>query len=114
MDDRFIKKLLANMKCGICGRHYEPGHINILGHKEDLWFLSVFCPACTSQALVAAVIKEGKVAEVVTDLTEKELSKLSDGSTIEADDVLDLHNFLKGFEGDFSSLFSENEGGSLE
>jgi hypothetical protein len=66
------------------------------------------------QALVAAVIKEGKVAEVVTDLTEKELSKLSDGSTIEADDVLDLHNFLKGFEGDFSSLFSENEGGSLE
>ena len=115
MDEKFIKKLLSNMKCGICGRPYQPSHISILGHREDLWFLSVFCAACTSQALVAAVIKEGNVTEVVTDLTEAELAKFSADSSVEADDVLDIHNFLKDFEGDFSDLFSsEDKTGSFE
>ena len=114
MDEKFIKKLLSNMKCGVCGRHYQPSQINILGHREDLWFLSVFCTACTSQALVAAVIKEGKLTEVVTDLTEAELARFSADSSIEADDVLDMHNFLKDFEGDFSALFSRGKKGSFE
>ena len=114
MDEKFIKKLLSNMKCGVCGRHYQPSQINILGHREDLWFLSVFCTACTSQALVAAVIKEGKLTEVVTDLTEAELARFSADSSIEADDVLDMHKFLKDFEGDFSALFSKDKKGSFE
>ena len=113
MDEKFIKKLLANMKCGVCGRHYEPSHISILGHKENLWFLSAFCAACTSQVLVAAVIKEGNVVEVVTDLTEAELARFS-ADSVEADDVLDMHSFLKDFEGDFSTLFSEDKKESFE
>lgn len=105
MDEKFIKKLLSNMKCGVCGQHYEPANINVLGHREDLWFLSVYCPSCKSQGLVAAVIKEGKVPEVVTELTEAEKGKFS--SPIGSDDVIDMHILLKDFSGDFSSLFPE-------
>ena len=108
MDDGFIKRLLSNMKCGVCGWHYEPSHIKILERREDLWFLSVFCPFCNSQALVAAIIKEGKMSEVVTDLTEADYSKLCASSSVEIDDVLDMHNFLKYFEGDFSALFAKD------
>jgi len=105
MDERFIRKLLSNMKCGVCGQHYEPTNISVLGHREGLWFLSVYCPSCKSQGLVAAVIKEGKVPEVVTELTEAEKSKFS--IPIGSDDIIDMHTFLKDFSGDFSSLFSE-------
>jgi len=103
MDERFIKKLLSNMKCGVCGQHYEPANIKVLEHREDLWFLSVYCPGCKSQGLVAAVIREGKAPEIVTELTEVEKSKLA--TPIESDDVIDMHTFLKDFSGDFSSLF---------
>jgi len=105
MDERFIKKLLSNMKCGVCGQHYEPANIKVLEHREDLWFLSVYCPGCKSQGLVAAVIREGKAPEIVTELTEVEKNKLS--TPIDSDDVIDMHTFLKDFGGDFSSLFSK-------
>ena len=78
MDEKFLKKLLATMKCGMCGNQYQSGNVNILGHKEDLWFLSVFCPSCKTQGLVAAVVKEGKVTEVLTELTPEEQKNHSD------------------------------------
>lgn len=106
MEDKFIKKILATMKCAMCGHHYSAGNINILGHKEDLWFLSVFCPSCKSQGLVAAVVKEGsRSPEVVTELTPEELKRLS--TPLTSDDVIDMHAFLRDFDGDFSSLFGK-------
>lgn len=107
MEEGLIKKLIASMKCGVCGQEYEAGNINILGHYEDLWFLSALCPACHSRCLVAAVIKEGKVPEVTTDLAEAELDYFKNADSLAADEVLDMHNFLKDFDGDFARLFSQ-------
>jgi hypothetical protein len=105
MDEKFVRKLLSNMKCGICGCQYDSGNIKILGHREDLWFLSVFCPSCKSQGLVAAVVKAEGRCEILTELTEEERRKLS--IPVNSDDVIDIHAFLKDFSGDFSSLFTE-------
>jgi len=105
MDEKFLKKLLATMKCGMCGNPYQSGNVNILGHKEDLWFLSVFCPSCKSQGLVAAVVKEGKVTEVITELTPEEQKRLSMATPLSSDDLMDMHSFLTDFNGDFGSLF---------
>ncbi len=107
MDEEFIKKLLSNMKCEVCGQHYEPTHVRVLGHQENLWFLTVFCPGCQSQGLVAAVIKEGKAVELVAELSEAGHTKFSTYPPIGTDDVLDMHTFLGKFSGDFSSLFPE-------
>ena len=107
MDEKFIKKLLANMKCGICGQRYEPPNVNVLGHRDDLWFLSIYCPSCKTQGLVAAVLKEGKLPDKVTELTEAEYTKFSGGPPVDSDDLLDMHTFLEEFGGDFSSIFPE-------
>ena len=93
------------MKCGICGQHFEIDNIKVLGYKDDVWFLNVFCPACHTQALVVATIKEGRPPEIVTDLTKAELAKFAQASPVSADDVLNLHGFLDNFEGDFVKLF---------
>jgi len=106
MEEGLIKRAMASMKCSACGWRYVPDNISILGHEEDLWFLRVFCSACRTQYLVAAVIREGKAPEVITDLTEAELDKFRNAGRLTADEVLDMHNFLKAFDGDFSRLFS--------
>ena len=106
MDDKFIRKLLANMKCGVCGHNYESANVNVIGHREDLWFVTVFCPSCKSKGLVAAIVTEDKQLEVITELTESERTKFSDAPQVDSDDVLDMHSFLNKFGGDFSSLFS--------
>ena len=108
MEEGLIKRLLASIKCGVCGQGYEVDNIDVLGHHEDLWFLSALCPACHARCLVAAVIREGRVPEVTTDLTKAELDRFRNMSGVTTDDVLDMHNFLKGFDGDLSRLFSQD------
>ena len=105
MKERLIKRLVTSIKCESCGQHYEIYNIDVLGHNEDMWFLSVLCSSCHTQSLMAAIVKEEKVPEVVTDLTEAELNKFIDVDVVGADDVLYMHNFLKTFDGDFSRLF---------
>ena len=106
MDEKFIRRMMSTMKCSVCGERYESGNISVLGHRDDVWFLSVFCPSCHSQGLVAAVIKDGKAPQVVTDLMQGEKAKFGAGNGVEADDILDMHDFLKGFDGNFSKLFT--------
>ena len=97
---------MASTKCGGCGQYYEADDIDVLGQHEDLWFLRAICSACHTQRLVVAVIKEDKVSEVITDLTEAELDRFKNAGVLTADDILDMHSFLKGFGGDFYKLFS--------
>jgi len=107
MEEKLIKRFMTSIKCSVCQQRYEIDNVKVLGHQEDLWFLSVFCPTCQTQCLVAAVIKEGKAPKAITDLTETELDKFKKMDKLTADEVLDMHSFLKGFDGDFSRLFSQ-------
>jgi len=107
LEENLIKKLMASMKCNVCGQHYEADNIEVLGHEENLWFLRILCVACHTQYLAAAVIKEDSVPELITDLTEAELDKFSNMGRLTADELLDMHNFLKDFDGDFSRFFNQ-------
>ena len=107
MEEGLLKKLMATIKCTVCGQHYEVENIDVLGHHEDLWFLSVLCPDCHARCLVAAVIKEARMPEVTLDLTKAEQDRFRNVGRVTSDDVLDMRNFLKGFDGDFSRLFGQ-------
>jgi len=106
VEESLVKKLVASVKCSVCGQRYEADNIDVLGHEEDLWFLRVSCPACNTHCLVAAIIREDRVPEVITDLTEAELDRFRNMDWLTPDDVLDMHDFLTDFDGDFSRLFS--------
>jgi len=107
VEENLIKRLMTSIKCGVCGQRYGVDNIDVIGHREDLWFLRVVCLSCHTQALVAAVVKEDRLPEVITDLTEAELDRFRDVGVLTADDVLDMHNFLKDFDGGFFRLFSQ-------
>ena len=107
IEENFIKKLMASIKCSVCEQHYEADNISVLAHQEELWFLRASCSVCHTQCLVAAIITKEGVPELVTDLTEAELERFRNVSVPTTDDVLEMHNFLKGFDGNFSRLFHQ-------
>jgi len=107
MEEGTIKELMTSAKCSGCKQHYEVDNIDVLGHHEDLWFVSVFCPSCRIQYVVAAVVDGEEVSEAVTDLSSEELERFQDAGRLTADEVLDMHNFLQEFDGDFSRFFGE-------
>lgn len=106
MRDSFLKKLFSKVDCGVCGQRYDVSNIKILDHEDGVWFLSVFCSSCGTQGLIAAVVREGNITEVITDLTESEYKHFEKKETVAMADVLDMCEFLKDFGGDFSGLFS--------
>ena len=111
MNKHSIRKLISTIKCSVCGQHYGSKNTKVLGHRDNMWFLHVSCPACLSQALVAATANDDKPPQGATELTAAELTKLVKASPIGADDILDLHAFLQEFNGDFVGLFSPKQHG---
>lgn len=107
MREAFLKRVFSMIKCSVCDQRYEAANIKILGHEDELWFLSAFCSSCRTQCLIAAVVKEGDTAEVIIELTEAEYAKFAQSGAVGVDDVLDMHNFLKEFNGNFADLFSK-------
>jgi len=108
VEEKLVKKLVASVKCSVCGQRYKASNIDVLGHEEDLWFLRISCPVCNTQYLVAAIIEEDRMPELVTDLTEAELDRFRNMDKLTPDDVLDMYNFLQDFDGDFARLFSQS------
>ncbi len=105
MKENVIKRLMTSIKCDACGQHYEMYDVDIIGHREDMWFLKVRCSVCQTQNLVAAVIREGKMPE--TSLSGGERTDGYHSEALTADDVLSMRLFLADFDGNFSQLFNQ-------
>jgi hypothetical protein len=105
MEERIVKKLMTSVKYPGCGQNYQMRNVKILGNHQDLWFLQVSCSSCHNGYLITAVINQDKNPEIVSDLTDAEFTKFQYSRPPNANDVLDMHSFLKDFNGDFSGLF---------
>lgn len=105
MRDRFLRRLFSFLKCSQCGRRYLPANVRVLGRQDERWFLSFYCRSCRTQALVAAVVKVRR-AEEAAGPAMSENAKFASSPPVGTDDLLDIRNFLRGFDGDFSRLFS--------
>jgi hypothetical protein len=105
-DENLIKEMVVASigKCVSCGTTYGVDGITVLGHQGDLWFLMVACKSCTSHALVAALIKEGK-AQTLQGAEQSQITVSQ--QPVSGDDVLDIHEFLEKFDGDFVRLFDQ-------
>jgi len=105
---RFIKYLIANIKCAICEEYYEQEDVRVVSHQEGLWVMTVTCENCHTQGLIFAMVKEGEVPEIISELTPSEWAIFEKMPQISTDDVLDIHELLRDFEGDLSDLLRKD------
>lgn len=93
-------------QCSNCQHQYSLDDARVIERQGELWVLSVRCSHCEAQAYVAAVV-DGDGAEVdeVTGSVDDNFEIVTD-SPVTVDDVLDLHQFLETFDGDFAALFN--------
>ncbi len=108
MRDAFLKRLFAKVNCGICGQKYDTANIKVLDQEDGLWVLSVYCGSCGTQGLIAAVVQEGNITDIITDVTEAEHDRAGTTEAVDVNDVTAMRDFLEGFDGDFGRLFSED------
>lgn len=123
-----IKRIVLNRmnRCSVCHRDFEPDDISVISRKPDMWMMLVECTDCHARNYVAAVLKDGDADEArlalrelheqatgrsedeqpIAELAEVAGSDAPTGDPISALDVLEMHEFLQGFDGDFLAHFA--------
>ncbi|MBI4127377.1 hypothetical protein HY463_01585 [Candidatus Peregrinibacteria bacterium] len=96
-----IKKKIA---CLECKTKYSDEDIEMIGSLGDeLTFFYAVCPNCDMEAVINVNIE---TAEMLTPRLER-LGSAPRGGKIESNEILDMHNFLKDFNGNFIEAFKE-------
>lgn len=115
-------------RCSVCHREFGADDLKVIRRERGFWVVAVTCSDCHNRNLVAAVLNDGDTAEARSALRELSRSagygisfedepaiapeQIEDigapaGETINAADVLEMHEFLEAFDGDFKRLFRE-------
>lgn len=116
-----IKEIILQRmnRCVVCHREFSTEDIHVLSRKSDIWTMLVECDDCHARNFVAAVLNDGDPQEAqlaLRRLSEDAVGEITDepgylpegpttGERISAGDVVDIHQFLNEFDGDFISLF---------
>jgi len=93
-----FKSLKFLSDCPVCHRKQFPADIKLLEELDDSHLLHVRCKLCESSLVVMVTMGEQgmNLVGILTDLNGEEVTKLAQtGETIEADNVLKLHELLK-------------------
>ncbi len=119
--EKQIKRIVLDRmeRCSVCHRGFEPDDVHVLSRKSDMWMLMVSCGECQARNFVAAVIGDGDAEEAqlaLRRLGEEHVRTRTGiepedegvpGDPVSVDDVIEIHQFLQGFDGDFRALFRD-------
>ena len=110
-------------RCSVCHRNFSQDDVHILNRQPDMWTMMVECTDCHSRNFVAALMNDGDPGEArlalreLSDTVAQELhpaepaidpaDTLPPGAPVTPGDVLDMHEFLDAFDGDFKQLFQQ-------
>jgi hypothetical protein len=108
-----IKQLIANVRCAACQHYYDMEDIQVVGRQGDLWLLKVICGHCHSRGWALALIKEMERPLETAEFLPDESAHFSRLPAIDAEEVLDFHEFLRDFDGDVYDLLEALSGEGL-
>lgn len=120
-----IKRIVLKRmeRCIVCHHTFEPTDITVISREKDLWTMLVECTDCLARNFVAAVLNDGDpedaqlalrrlseqvaASRTIERQSEPQLEQASqhDAGPVTAGDVVEMHEFLKTFDGDFTALF---------
>ncbi len=103
------------LKCPICGHKYNLDKTKIIDSEQDeayneAWILiHSDCSKCKSSVMFNIEIRGPEVSSVgmVTDLTAIDSQKFSRLGPLSANEIISIHQELKGFKGDFITSFTK-------
>lgn len=94
-----LDPLPEGLRCGVCDEPVPVARIRLLARRDDLAFLEIDCAACSSATL--GFVLDGRLDEA--------MPAAADRPPIDADDVLDMHQLLAGWQGDLAGLLDGPE-----
>lgn len=96
-----VNQIKRSLKCPSCNAKYTDEDIEVVGHimggEESIFH--AFCPECEVDALVHVNLQ--------IEPFPAKLGTAPRMGNISTNEILDLHNFLSSFDGNFSNVFKK-------
>jgi len=112
----FIRDRARFYNCPVCGRSLKGCDIQVLSHEDERFHLQVTCAQCQVTFIVVLAIAGGAVEEIEsvetpaqTTMVEAALPEVdeSDLEPITIDEILDVHLYLKDYQGTLKDLLQQ-------
>lgn len=104
--ERLLKQLVSTYRCSLCRRGYERDQVRVAARYDQLWIVSARCRGCRRQQVFCFVPNPDGDDSMLRDVTAEERELFASLPPVTLDEVLDMHDFLRRFNGDFKRLFS--------
>src|SRR3977135_2432891 len=103
----FIRDRARFYNCPVCGRRRKGCDVQVLSHEEERFHLQVTCAQCQVTFIVVLAIAGGAVEEIEKAIPEPESEPVMAAEPITIDEILDLHVYLKNFQGTLTELIHQ-------
>ena len=105
---RFLREQAKGYDCSVCGQNHARSDIRVLGKLESAWIVRVTCSKCSTSFKLLVVIDEQRAN--VSPVQESPAARRSERRrrpAVSLDEVLDAHEFLKGYEGGVTGMLED-------
>ncbi len=104
-----IKNIQSMMRCPSCGSNYSSEQIHFLGQLDMAALIQLDCQSCGLPVMATIIVSEKNQpqAKIMSDISREELAGTANRDAVNTDNVVDMHQFLKEFNGDFDQLFAD-------
>ncbi|HYR54010.1 MAG TPA: hypothetical protein VEQ13_03715 [Methylomirabilota bacterium] len=103
----FIRDRARFYNCPVCGRSLKGCDIQVLSHEEERFHLQVTCVQCQVTFIVVLAVAGAAVDEIESVETAGEVESAPAREPISVDEIIDLHLFLKNFQGTLKELIHQ-------
>ncbi|TMD98226.1 MAG: hypothetical protein E6I72_03735 [Chloroflexi bacterium] len=105
----FIRDRARFYNCPVCGRSLKGCEVQVLSHEDERFHLQVTCAQCQVTFIVVLAIAGGAVDEIETSIPEPAEEPVAVAEPISVDEILDLHLYLKTFQGTLTELIHQHD-----
>lgn len=102
-----IRQIAKHVTCTTCGHHFALNDIEFVGRRENVWAMRVNCRECRTKALLFAVVNKGTARSIYSDLAPEDWDRFKDSPAISVDDVIQVHEYIQAYDGDFTDILEE-------
>ena len=103
----FIRDRARFYNCPVCGRSLKGCDVQVLSHEDERFHLQVTCAQCQVTFIVVLAIAGGAVDEIESALPDPIEEPVAAAEPISVDEILDLHLYLKSFQGTLKELIHQ-------
>ena len=93
----WLDGIFGSVRCANCGAAYDRTDVNVVGNRDEYWFLRCVCHTCGTQGVGVVIVREVEVRP--EDRAQGEVN-------FTVDDVLSAHELLRDYSGDVHGLFA--------